>query len=52
MIATDEEGGMVQRLRPAIGYVSAFMAAGANGDAAQIRDYYAGVGAQMRELNF
>ncbi len=52
VIATDEEGGVVQRLRPAIGYVSAFMAAGANGDSSSVRAYYAGLGAQMRELNF
>jgi len=52
MIATDEEGGVVQRLRPVLGHVSAFMAAGANGDAGEIRDYYAGLGAQMAELGF
>ena len=52
MIATDEEGGVVQRLRPLLGYVSAFMAAGANGESGEIRDYYAGLGAQMAELGF
>ena len=52
IIATDEEGGTVQRLSPVIGHVSAFMAAGANGDAAQIEAYYAGLGAQMAQLGF
>jgi beta-N-acetylhexosaminidase len=52
IIATDEEGGAVQRLRPALRYVSAFMAAGANADPSQIREYYAALGAQMRELGF
>ena len=52
IIATDEEGGTVQRLRPALRYVSAFMAAGANGDAGEIREYYVALGAQMRQLGF
>ncbi len=52
MIATDEEGGLVQRLRPAIGYVSAFMAAGANPDADQTRAYYTGLGTQLAALGF
>lgn len=52
IVATDEEGGTVQRLRPVLGFVSAFMAAGANGDPAQIRAYYAGLGAQMARLGF
>jgi len=52
LIATDEEGGTVQRLKPALGYVSALMGAGANGDSAQIRDYYAALGEQMRGLGF
>jgi beta-N-acetylhexosaminidase len=52
LIATDQEGGLVQRLRPVLGYVSAFMAAGANGDAAQIRAYYSGLGAEMAGLGF
>lgn len=52
MIATDQEGGIVQRLQPVLGYTSAFMAAGANGDEQEIRDYYAGLGAEMAELGF
>ena len=52
MIATDEEGGTVQRLRPAVRYVSAFAAAGANGDESQIHEYYAALGAQMAQLGF
>ena len=52
MIATDQEGGVVQRLRPVLGYTSAFMGAGANGDEPQIRDYYGGLGAEMAALGF
>ena len=52
MIATDEEGGVVQRLRPAIGYVSAFMAAGANADFDEARDYYTGLGTQLSAFGF
>ena len=52
IVATDEEGGTVQRLRPVLGYVSAFMAAGANGNTAEVGAYYSGLGAQMLQLGF
>ena len=52
MVATDEEGGVVQRLRPAIGYVSAFMAAGANPDVDEASAYYTGLGTQLAMLGF
>lgn len=52
LIATDEEGGLVARLKPVLPDMPAFMAAGAVDDASLTRAVYAQHALRMSELGF
>lgn len=52
MIAVDQEGGNVSRLKGLLPHLPGFMAAGATTDKSLVRDVYASAGTEMRELGF
>jgi len=52
MIAVDQEGGIVSRLKGVLPHLPGFMAAGATTDKALVRDVYASAGTDMRKLGF